>query len=429
MLLAERKQFIQALITALPERIATIPEFVRVTNFNVDALTFQILWSNIKDESDIYLSEEILDWIGYTGDYNHKKKHCLDILKSKNIEFIDLNYEQMEKHLLAGNSADKKIILPTGKGSKNTHFYFIKSDNLTKLLMVAGTTKSTQCMDYFITLDKLFKFYCEYQAQYESNRRILEAKEKETQLSLQLAIKSEEEDRLKKEIAIKSEEEEKLKKEIERLTLKSTYKELKQITIKSPGGVYCAADEDSHKKNYYKIGRSDDIDKRANQLKTSLPFGFSIYYEIKVYNTIVVEKILHQILDATRITGSEFFNYELKRIKTIIKTVQNWEEELFIRTNSIISLDTVTDIEFKIKEVKHKIKKEIISIDDIKETEAKQIIAKLNITDKYSITSKISQDEFVTLMKKYYKPSIKIKQAKDIAILAEISNIIRWNKS
>ena len=101
--------------------------------------------------------------------------------------------------------------------------------------------------------------------------------------------------------------------------------------------------------NIYKIGRTENLKNRISQYNTGTPTEYAYKYTKFVgirYNSITIEKAVHDILKKYRISKKEFFKIN---IETIINTI----EDICLQLNcgEIVDIDNV-DVELdKIKNV------------------------------------------------------------------------------
>ena len=62
-------------------KLMTMKEFIDVTEFNIHAETFDILFMKINDEGiPIYIDNAMLNWMGYEGENKFRKKSCKELL-------------------------------------------------------------------------------------------------------------------------------------------------------------------------------------------------------------------------------------------------------------------------------------------------------------------------------------------------------------
>lgn len=72
----------------------TIQEFIQNNNYNVSNLFVDKFWNSITDDKHIYIDNNMLEYIGYSNNFERdNKRHYTDLIKSKFIENED--YKQM----------------------------------------------------------------------------------------------------------------------------------------------------------------------------------------------------------------------------------------------------------------------------------------------------------------------------------------------
>jgi Meiotically Up-regulated Gene 113 (MUG113) protein len=87
----------------------------------------------------------------------------------------------------------------------------------------------------------------------------------------------------------------------------------KQLTLETVGYVYLIKFND-----YYKIGRSNDIDRRFGEIKTKLPEKQELIHVIKTDDTQGIEKYWHQRFSQKR-KGGEWFKLDNKDVAAFKK--------------------------------------------------------------------------------------------------------------
>jgi hypothetical protein len=156
-------------------KLLTMKEFINITEFNIHAETFDILFMNINDEGmPIYIDDGMLDWMGYS-----KKENLL--------KQINRNFEEENDYKILKNTAYKGFLEETPNNIKDLHMAEFKSnfpepasgasarsikhlivmpDAFRSLCMMINTEKGKQIRKYYITLEKLIKAYNLYQTIY-----------------------------------------------------------------------------------------------------------------------------------------------------------------------------------------------------------------------------------------------------------------------
>jgi hypothetical protein len=159
-------------------QLLTLKEFIEVTEFNIHAETFDILFMNINDEGiPIYIDEAMLNWMGYAGETMSKKIQTCKILLNGNFE-EESDYKIMRNKTYAqyldefkdtNASIFNNSNLPqpvTGPAARSKTHLIVMPDAFRSLCMMINTDKGKQIRKYYITLEKLIKAYNLYQTIY-----------------------------------------------------------------------------------------------------------------------------------------------------------------------------------------------------------------------------------------------------------------------
>jgi phage anti-repressor protein len=163
-----RDEYVNTAIAASVE-LMTIVEFIKTTKFDIDMSTFDSLFSNINDGYPVYISEALLDWMGYVGDlsaklHSCKKKICNNfILDEEYMIFENADYakylEDNSNYQLLLNQDQVKLFPKPATGAKarkQTHI-IMRPNCFKELCMMLSTQKAKQIRKYYIELEKLSK--------------------------------------------------------------------------------------------------------------------------------------------------------------------------------------------------------------------------------------------------------------------------------
>jgi hypothetical protein len=398
----------------------------------------------------IFLTDQYIKWLGYdTADTNRKNIIArLKTLLNEDKDYYLIKRDDFEKFKDTKNWLNDTANYKHINSAKRRHYYHIAiTQEAFEILSLSGSGEIfKKVRSQFVYIKQLFQDYVIYQyCQKQLMQLINHIKTDSIKTNELKAIELKRQEELKlleesKRLEIKKKEDElklqqlemdKLHKELEELKLSITHKHPIPITEKK-GIIYCVSTDSKHKQHIYKVGRTDNIIRRIAELSTSNHELTQIYYQIDVYSPIMIEKFLHHVLAATRIVDErEFFNCHLDRIKQLFGLAKDVDEYAITKFNQSITIDlkVIPAIQYYPTESKHKsrVKKEELKTDNITVDEAKRIVTKLDISA-YNQSNKLPQTRFISLLNKHYKPSTKVKIAKDIATKSDIYSYIKWNK-
>lgn len=242
------------------EELLTVKELLLKVNYNFNELYIDTFWDNIQNDVWIYINNKMLIWLGYSEtDINSSKRKYLDILKDSFEEVS--NYKLLNNKDFTNNAKCQNWHLENNvaKLHNKTKHLIVSPDCFRQSLMLIKTSKAKEIRKYYIELEKIFKFYLEYQNQYQQlqNHKTQE----------QINIKNNELDKINKNHSIMSES----------TILSYTGKTVIYIARIGP--------------NLIKFGISNKIDKRIKTHQKNFELFELIYISI-CYNNLEIENSL-----------------------------------------------------------------------------------------------------------------------------------------
>lgn len=271
------------------KELLTIKELLITIDYNIDNLYIDRFWDNIKDDKWIYLDNELILWLGYK-DIKHGKEQIIKLLKKYNKENEDykiLNNNEFNINNFCAGVSREQNYEEEKRGAHNKQYIITSPDCFKELCMHVGTGKSKEIKKYYIELERVFKFYLEYQNEY----RKLELENKNQELE-------------EKENIINKQQKE-IKDVNERIVDLShhlfKYKELKENTY-----LYVATNKHLSLQNNYKIGVSTQLTKRLINYNSNNNVNDRFYYTYvkKIHNAYTVEYMIKYILKEFKNTNS-----------------------------------------------------------------------------------------------------------------------------
>ena len=252
-------------------------KFVEITKFPIDKIWIDEFWKFINGFKFIPLNEKRTDMMGYKKDKKGQyKRDCYRKLKENFIEGED--YRECRYDL-----EEYKNNYPTGGRPKK--LYEVTPDCFRNMLMMANTPKAKEVRKYFISIEKLFLAYFEFQClvknynyekQIEELKKLTHIKEFSRDNELQRI-----EDKLKNDIGV----------------------------------VYFIQEG---KSKYYKVGFTHKLPDRLQQLQTGNRQALSVYKSFICHSSSLLETIIHTEFKEYNIRG-EWFKLEKSKIKEIIQ--------------------------------------------------------------------------------------------------------------
>ena len=172
------------------EELLTVKELLNKLNYNYNELYVDKFWDNIENDKWIYIDNEMLLWIGYSdNEIKFGKQNYIKILSGNFEENIDYKLMYSKEF----NEISKCLLDHLESTASNSHnktkHLVVTSDCFKQSLMMLRTEKSKEIKKYYIELEKIFKFYLQYQAKYqelkntETNNELQEERKKNTHLT------------------------------------------------------------------------------------------------------------------------------------------------------------------------------------------------------------------------------------------------------
>jgi phage anti-repressor protein len=180
----------------------TINEFIKKTEFPIDTFMVDKFYHNLNDDMNIYITDEIIAWCGYSGETRTQKMRFNEILSKfeRNVDYwiyegnraYETYYNSMYgikyiENEISINLSTKthldKFNYPhpdTFKGKNKTNHIITTVDCFREIMMMLTTKKAKSIRQYYICLEKLIKIYGQYQYYHQQHRlEILSAQHSE----------------------------------------------------------------------------------------------------------------------------------------------------------------------------------------------------------------------------------------------------------
>ncbi|CCV02403.1 hypothetical protein IIV31_031L [Armadillidium vulgare iridescent virus] len=135
--------------------IVDIIKFVEITNFDIDPFMIEKFWHSINDNSPLYISREILEWMGYTGDFGEQRKAFKKLLRRKNIEFSELSSNDPKKDKFPTIQED--ILSLSNAVAAQSKWLIMNSDDFKDSMLMLNTKNSGKIRRYYRSFEKLMK--------------------------------------------------------------------------------------------------------------------------------------------------------------------------------------------------------------------------------------------------------------------------------
>jgi DNA-directed RNA polymerase subunit RPC12/RpoP len=147
----------------------TILELLNEINYDVKNIYINKFWDNIEHDKWIYIDNELILWLDYK-DIKRGKEFIIRILKQYFKESDDYKLLNNSEFVLEDFCSTLKVeqnINEEKRGAHNKQYIIVSPDCFKELCMHVGTSRSKEIKKYYIELEKIFKFYLQYQNKYQ----------------------------------------------------------------------------------------------------------------------------------------------------------------------------------------------------------------------------------------------------------------------
>ena len=274
------------------EELLTVKELLNKLEYDYNELYVDKFWDNIENDKWIYIDNNMIQYIGYS-DKNIRigKQTYLKLLNDNFEENIDYKSIFSKEFSMYVTTYIENYKLDVGNKTKHL---IVSPECFKQTLMLLRTEKAKEIKKYYIELEKIFKFYLQYQTKYQelknlnTNKELEEEKQKNTNLTNNAFDYHQ---LLKKEF------------------------------------LYIATNTRYASQNNFKIGKTLDLKQRLSSYNTSHSKG-ELYYYVFVseptYYAKSIEYILKHILTKFRNSDTnEIYVINFDFLEKIVKNVCN----------------------------------------------------------------------------------------------------------
>lgn len=136
-------------------KLLNITDLLYIINYDLNKLYIDKFWNNIEYEDWIYLDDELMNWFDYK-EISKDKEKIINLLKKYHI--IEEDYKILNNEEL--NNKEEK------RGGSNRTYILMNSDCFKNICMLVGTNKAKDIRQYYIEVEKIFKFYLKYTSEF-----------------------------------------------------------------------------------------------------------------------------------------------------------------------------------------------------------------------------------------------------------------------
>ena len=294
----------------ITDKLLTVKELLKEVNYEYNELYIDKFWDNIEEDKWIYIDNNTLNWIGYNCNQNKDNKY-------KFLIFLKEIFEDNKDYKFLTSTEFKKSYIDLKCDIENkeinshnkTKHLIVSPDCFKQSLMLLKTKKSKEIRKYYVELEKIFKFYLQYQNKYQQN--LLEDKDNELK------------------------EEKKKNNKYEKMIINQKILTLEEY-------IYIVSTRNYTKRNISKIGRTNNPSERIKSYNTGRTGydKFEYIYIFKCNNSKILEKLIFSLLDNYQYIENgkkmnEIYQIDIDYLIRIFKVLENNEINYISNINNI----------------------------------------------------------------------------------------------
>jgi uncharacterized C2H2 Zn-finger protein len=306
--------------------ILSVKEILKLVNYEFNELYIDRFWSNITDDKWLYIDNEMLLWIGYSDIDLPSAKRTYSLILKDNFEEIK-DYKSLNSREF--NIISKCVLAHLENYDFNLHnktkHLLVSPDCFKQSLMLLKTNKSKEIRKYYTELEKIFKFYLQYQSKYQELKNLKINKElEETKINL-----------------------ENKENEFKRFIINQSNKVIK---LEKEEYVYGSTNHLNALSNITKFGKSKNVNSRLCNFNINALDDNEFYHFLikKVYDSSTLESLIHSLLKPFNYKNELFQLHSTPLLKIVNKICYEYDK-LTDLVNDYIENEFQDDLNLEVK--------------------------------------------------------------------------------
>jgi hypothetical protein len=144
----------------------SVKDILKAVNYNVNDIYIDKFWDSIQNDKWIYISNNMLIWMGYSNNEIKKGKLSYSKLLESNFD-ENKDYKMVHTKEFKENAKSLNQDLENIDTHNKTKHLVVSPDCFKQSLMLLRTDESKIIRCYYLELEKIFKFYLQYQNEYQ----------------------------------------------------------------------------------------------------------------------------------------------------------------------------------------------------------------------------------------------------------------------
>lgn len=207
--------------------LVDVIKLIEITKFNIDSFMIDKFWHSINENTPIYISREILDWMGYTGGFNAQRRSFKKLLSNNLIVFSELKTEDPKCDFF--EDIKKDMLCLSKAVTAQSKWIIMNSDDFKDAILMLNTKNSGKIRKYYRSFESLTKLNLLYTLRFRERASQMQISSLETMMEeMRLDRQKIDEDRLEAVMYRKRAEERSVKQEQLLLSIGYNLQELQE---------------------------------------------------------------------------------------------------------------------------------------------------------------------------------------------------------
>ena len=150
----------------IDNEMLSVKDILKAVNYNISNIYIDKFWDSIQNDKWIYIGNNMLIWMGYSNNEIKKGKLSYSKLLESNFD-ENKDYKMVHAKEFKENAKSLNQDLENIDTHNKTKHLVVSPDCFKQSLMLLRTEESKIIRCYYLELEKIFKFYLQYQNQYQ----------------------------------------------------------------------------------------------------------------------------------------------------------------------------------------------------------------------------------------------------------------------
>jgi len=146
--------------------LLNIFDYIRVVNFEIDQFMLDKFWQSLTEGGCVFMDTTVLEWLGYDHEEErYRKAAFLKLLKSNQIDFKQIKHNDPDFDQYPEFVAEAAQL--SAAALKSQKWIIIDSQDFKRVVFSLRTKRSSDIVNYYLSLERLMAMYTEYTHHYQ----------------------------------------------------------------------------------------------------------------------------------------------------------------------------------------------------------------------------------------------------------------------